>query len=339
MARIYTSRQLLDPRYVDMMNRSVDNRLATQRQDRKNVVDSLNRVIYNTALAAGRAADEAEKEQQELEKQKQRRKLVGSPSDPVEAAIADEFVRTGSASGLLQYRSMSETAKAREAEKELQAARNLSANRPKFIELKNKYEQQIATGDFTGAEATKAYMQAMEEQTPGLMQGIDFGKYEEAKAKEAEEKAFTEQEKKTVEMAEAKRQENIASRSADLKQFIMSRLPEGSIKDIDEKNEYMDMIDKYSQTGLLTEEDKKDLQKYVQGVKTAKQQIQEAQTGAIASDVGEQTKKQREATRLAKSVDEAILNNTPPSQLTAEEKAEMAKRKMKWSNKQWVKYE
>lgn len=330
MASIYTSRQLLDPNWIYKSQEQ-------SRQDYRNRLDSLG----ESAKWFRDWRNRKEEEEKKVRDQNTRRALLGNYSEqgPVEAAAANRFVETGDPSGIMNLENNKMINKAREDEAKKQARLNLTLNRPKFIELKNKYEQQIQSGDYTGAEATKAYMLAMEAETPGLMQGVDFDSYEAAKKKEAEEKVFAEQEKKTIEMAEAQRQKNIANRSADLKQFILSRLPEGTIKDIDEKNEYMDMIDRYSQTGLLTEEDKKELQKYVQGVKTTKQQIQEAQTGAIASDVGEQTKKQREAARLAQSVDNAILNNTPPSQLTAEEKAEMAKRKMKWSNKQWVKYE
>lgn len=330
MASIYTSRQMLDPSWIEKANK----------MEQQEYQQRLNSLGETAKWFRDWRNSKAEQEKQARD-MNTRAALLGDygKQGPVEAAVANRFIETGDASGIMNVENNKTLAQSRIDDAKKRAEEALSTARPKFIELKNKYEQQIADGDFTGAEATKAYMQAMEEKTPGLMNGVDFDAYEAAKKREAEEKAFAEQDKKTRELAEAKRQENIANRSSELKQFILSRMPEGSIKDIDEKNEYMDMIDKYSQTGLLIEEDKKDLQKYVQGVKTTKQQISESVAGAIANDSAEQTKKKLEAARLAQSVDNAILNNTPPSQLSTDEKAEMAKRKMKWSNKQWVKYE
>lgn len=330
MASIYTSRQMLDPSWIAKAN-------AIEQQEYQQRLNSLGEAAKWFRDWRNRKAEE-EKQARDMNT---RAALLGDygKQGPVEAAVANRFIETGDASGIMNVENNKTLAQSRIDDAKKRAEEALSTARPKFIELKNKYEQQIADGDFTGAEATKAYMQAMEEKTPGLMNGVDFDAYEAAKKREAEEKAFAEQDKKTRELAEAKRQKNIANRSSELKQFILSRMPEGSIKDIDEKNEYMDMIDKYSQTGLLIEEDKKELQKYVQGVKTTKQQISESVAGAIANDSAEQTKKKLEAARLAQSVDNAIQNNTPPSQLSTDEKAEMTKRKMKWSNKQWVKYE
>lgn len=281
MASIYTSRQLLDPNWLAKAN-------AMEQQEYQQRLNSLGETANWFRDWRNRKAEQ--------EKQNIRAALLGDygKQGPVEAAVANRFIETGDYSGILNVENNKTLAQARIDDAKTRAEEALSTARPKFIELKNKYEQQFADGDFTGAEATKAYMQAMEEKTPGLMNGVDFDAYEAAKKREAEEKAFAEQDKKTRELAEAKRQENIANRSFELKQFILSRLPEGTIKDIDEKNEYLDMIDRYAQTGLLTEEDKKELQNYVQGVKTTKQQISESIASASANYFAEQYKKMLE---------------------------------------------
>lgn len=282
MASIYTSRQLLDPNWLAKAN-------AMEQQEYQQRLNSLGETANWFRDWRNRKAEQAKLKND----MNTRAALLGDygKQGPVEAAVANRFIETGDYSGILNVENNKTLAQARIDDAKTRAEEALSTARPKFIELKNKYEQQFADGDFTGAEATKAYMQAMEEKTPGLMNGVDFDAYEAAKKREAEEKAFAEQDKKTRELAEAKRQENIANRSSELKQFILSLLPEGTIKDIEEKNEYLDMIDSYAQTGLLTEEDKKELQNYVQGVKTTKQQISESIASSIANYYAEQYEK------------------------------------------------
>ena len=57
MARIYTTRQLLDPRYVDMMNQAVNRRLDMASQDRANLLGSLSKTVGAASLITAPSSD------------------------------------------------------------------------------------------------------------------------------------------------------------------------------------------------------------------------------------------------------------------------------------------
>jgi hypothetical protein len=146
MARIYTTRQLLDPRYIEMMNQSSKNRLDSARQDRANVFNALSKTIGTAATGVGKYIDE------EIGKET-RRNLLGSydTSDPLKAAAADKFVQTGDPTAMMNIDQMEKTFKAREEEKsereaeELLLKKQLFENAVEDIDTyKNDPEKEIA---------------------------------------------------------------------------------------------------------------------------------------------------------------------------------------------------
>ena len=113
MARIYTTRQLLDPRYVDMMNQAANRRLDMASQDRANLLGSLSRTVGAASTGLGKYIDE------EMGKET-RRALVGNygENDPLKTVAAEKFIQTGDPSAMMSIDQMEKTFKARQDEQE-----------------------------------------------------------------------------------------------------------------------------------------------------------------------------------------------------------------------------
>lgn len=113
MARIYTTRQLLDPRYVDMMNQAANRRLDMASQDRANLLGSLSRTVGAASTGLGKYIDE------EMGKET-RRALVGNygENDPLKTVAAEKFIQTGDPSAMMSIDQMEKTFKARQEEQE-----------------------------------------------------------------------------------------------------------------------------------------------------------------------------------------------------------------------------
>ena len=117
MARIYTTRQLLDPRYVDMMNQAANRRLDMASQDRANLLGSLSKTVGAASTGFGKYLDE------ETGKET-RRALIGNygENDPLKTAAAEKFIQTGDPSAMMSIDQMEKTFKAREEEKDQREA-------------------------------------------------------------------------------------------------------------------------------------------------------------------------------------------------------------------------
>lgn len=130
MARIYSSRQLLDPTFVNMMNQNVAERLQASRQDRANLLNKLSGTVAGAARGFGKYIDESRAEEKQLKEQATRAALLGDygNDDPVTKAVADRFIQTGDPSQLITLRQIQETnaARAAEAEERKNAERNLA---------------------------------------------------------------------------------------------------------------------------------------------------------------------------------------------------------------------
>lgn len=127
MARIYTTRQLLDPRYVDMMNQAVNRRLDMASQDRANLLGSLSRTVGAASTGFGKYLDE------ETGKET-RRALVGNygTNDPLKTAAAEKFIQTGDPSAMLSIDQMEKTFQARQEEKDQREAEELDLKKQLF---------------------------------------------------------------------------------------------------------------------------------------------------------------------------------------------------------------
>ena len=146
MARIYTTRQLLDPHYVDMMNQAVNRRLDMASQDRANLLGSLSRTVGTASTGLGKYIDE------EMGKET-RRALIGNygANDPLKTAAAEKFIQTGDPSAMMSIDQMEKTFNARQEESAQREAEELDLKKQLFdlsVEdintYKNNPEKEIA---------------------------------------------------------------------------------------------------------------------------------------------------------------------------------------------------
>lgn len=120
MARIYTSRQLLDPSLISMANQAMQNRLTQDSARRKNVIDAWS----NVGTTAGSAFDKYMDAKRAEDEQKKRfgsvylRSSEEDRRDPLFRAALDEYSRTGSSSPLSNLIMQRDAAAAREASAE-----------------------------------------------------------------------------------------------------------------------------------------------------------------------------------------------------------------------------
>lgn len=290
MARIYQTRNLLDPQMLAM----AENSRERQYQTGANRIGNITRA-FGTALQglsdAGIGAYNRYKENQAMD---QRRALVGDlmwDKNPEVRAATDEFVRTGNASGLLQYRAQQDAAAARADELAVrnqeaaelakkQAEINLNEARPKYMELVNK----LLTGDITPNEekVIEAQLKDYETRFPGiqgtvnresLAQGIEQQRIEEKKAKDRE----------------MMRADNALDEINQVKTLLRNPklTPEQRdtiAKDINDPSKYP----------FMNQEERTALRKEVYSTETQKEATNKNIKGTVASIAGESIKKAHE---------------------------------------------
>ena len=229
MARIYSSRQLLDPAFVNMMNQAVADRLNRQREDRANLYKSLGDTVSGAARGFGKYIDESRAEEKQLKEQATRAALLGDygNDDPVTKAVADKFIQTGDPSQLITLRQIQETNDARVAEAEARKNAELELKRRKFDLAKRDIESYTKPNERISAIKTAI--------DTGIAANQDVTELENLLEQEQEAKGkaeFIEKEKEWDKTQENKQNE-IKKRTKDLIEEYVSRL-----EDIDDKDTY-----------------------------------------------------------------------------------------------------
>lgn len=289
MARIYTSRQLLDPSLISMANQAMQNRLAQDSARRKNVIDAWS----NVGTTAGSAFDkymDAKRAEDEQKKRFQSVYLRSSEEDrrdPLFRAALDEYSRTGSASPLSNLILQRHAAEAREV-----AAEQANAER-------NAKEDALRIAETNAAQETYAKLQK------DMLDALDAGKTQDAaikqKALEALEKKYINadgtspfgdtaasirnaREEEILNRKEAEEKEN--NRLLDVANFLAG-LPT-TYKTDDDKKPIIEAINK-SET--LNAKEKADAINKVLGIESGKTATKKAVQSAVAGKAGEKAGK------------------------------------------------
>lgn len=293
MARIYTSRQLLDPSLISMANQAMQNRLAQDAARRKNVIDAWS----NVGTTAGSAFDkymDAKRAEDEQKKRFQSVYLRSSEEDrrdPLFRAALDEYARTGSASPLSNLILQRQAAEAREAAaaqaKEDKAAADQMHKAVRLGEARVQYAKNLQGYNAAQSNAEKQQFllanQALEKEFGSEPFGQTMDDYASAKAKdevEARQLAYElEQDKKE--------QKAIEDESYDVKNWIRENIiPLGAIK---RKEDQIEIADFIRNSKGLTEADRKELLDEVLKNKTQAEAVRAAQQGAAATHAGKKT--------------------------------------------------
>lgn len=296
MARIYSSRTLLDPENLQTLNRESESRLNRDIERRRNVLGA----TQNLLGSAGKTIDEQLKKQQEEEDYRKRYSDVAwntSPEqmrDPLYRAALEEYARTGSAGPLSNYQLARET----------QASRVASEERAKL-------DAEAAERKRKEAEAAAAYPSYLEAITKSIEANKAGNKkealiYSEQAGALQKKHGFTdaaltglfEAEESEKELAEARKEEEEyqkeqakeqAKLSREMRDFVELNFIPTTMKG-DEDKQYSARIVN-SLKSKLTDEDYKYLMDKVLGKKTTAEAVSEATQGAVAGAAGKQVTK------------------------------------------------
>ena len=307
MARVYTSRQLIDPNLASYMEQVIQNRVANEANRNKEFLSS----TRNMLSSIGETADDyigRFQRKKELQNAEANKDSVSYIEDPTYRAAREEYIRTGNSQPISSYMLQKEAAKARALEAK-KATENKASNeafhnavrlaqaRPEYAKTQKAMNDAIDAGDYETAEMYKKTLQSYETEF-GNVFGDDAATVLEARKKTAEAKreaaAQEQEEKKIAEKQEAFENEldaaktkEITDKSFEMRNFIMDNfMPVGAVKD---KNEQIYLANLVRNT-KMTDEDKKYLLDKIYG-ETKQEQISKAQNAAVASKAGEKAGK------------------------------------------------
>jgi hypothetical protein len=302
MARVYTSRQLLDPSILQMRQQADDAYLQRQQQQRQNFYNSLQTGANALGKAIGQGIDAYRDYSKNQEDMAKRRELLGNYNlqGPEEAAIGEEYERTGDPSKLLTLRQIKEANDARKAqleESKLERAKNeafhksvrLAQARPEYAATQKQMFDAIDAGDFETANIYASKLKAYEtefgtEPFGGAAETAKINRMKTAEAKKlAEEKAKAEQE--AADKAEAERQYRVAD--------YLTKIPT-TFKDEDAKTEWYEYI---RNNVDMTPSEKASEINNLRNIETGKTKMKKASQSAAASAAGDETKKGIEDTK------------------------------------------
>lgn len=167
MARIYQTRQLLDPQLLTNMNNVAQQRYANEVARRKPVMDSLNTMFSSV----GKTFDDS------MERYNREQELSNwdlPTNDPYIRAAREEYIRTGSSSPLLNYHMSKMAAEQRAADaaktleekkyqKELHDAVALREDRNKYSMLQANMFKAMDEGNMADAQTYKNQMEGLEQ--------------------------------------------------------------------------------------------------------------------------------------------------------------------------------
>ena len=317
MARIYTSRVLLDPSLLSTVGNAVENRIKLDADRNRNVLNSFTKLFDDT----GRSFDEWVDKAIEEGKQKDRLDNVrfyataSQLEDPLFLAAADEYARTGSSSALTNYQLQRETAEANRLERDKQNRIEKESDYPKYIEAVRKMNAELdkPVPDYELAEQYKAEADVLNKKH-GYTQ-TDLAKIMEAKRKTAAAKAAQAAEDAA---AEAMGQRNLlvseeleATRQLNAQKFLSTidtRL--ASAKTPEDRSAIMDDILKATEgdAPILTKEEAVEAITKARGTKTASEEMADVIKSAHRSNVSTDIKEKHEEKKKTKSELDKILD-------------------------------
>lgn len=333
MARVYTSRQLIDPSLASYMEQVIQNRVANEANRNKEFLSS----TRNMLSSIGETADDyigRYQRQKELQNAEANKDSVSYIDDPTYRAAREEYIRTGSSQPITSYMLQKEAAKAREleaqkredaadAEKARNAAIRLENDRTDYLKAQKSMMDSMAAGDYTTAEIYKSQMNAIEKRyEPGTFGSSSDALYN-ARKKAIEEgaakKAIEERDERMIAASEAlekKEAEEKAANSYNNRIFVETEVIP-NLKNVQDKAEAKSQIERLYKNGQLTMDDRKALHAKIDGTETVgegrqkvhKQKAEEATGKAIDTNTA-----QLELAKKAKEKKEKNYNLTAAEQ-------------------------
>lgn len=314
MARVYTSRIMLDPSVLQNMNNIAQQRYQNEAARKQAMSSSLRNLLYS----AGKNIDEGIKSYQRA------KEVAGETeydNDPTYRAAKEEYIRTGSTSPLSQYVLQRETIKAREAEAAKRAEKEaedkawhdavrLAEARPEYSKVLQNMYTAIDAGDYATADVYKNQLKAFETKFGADAFGNSAEEMAEARKKTAEaaaaKKALEERNERMMiasENLEKKEAEEKAAEQAKNALWLETQsIPTIEEKEIDEetkkpiptavkKQEAKEQVLRMLETNAISVDDANRLTKLIDSIETVEEAKKKAKKQAVATKTGEATGK------------------------------------------------
>lgn len=293
MARVYTSRQLIDPNLANYMEQVIQNRVANQLNRDKMLGESVRHML----TGIGETADDyigRFQRQKELQNAEDNKNSLPYIEDPIYRAAREEYIRTGSSQPISSYMLQKEAAAARKAD-----AKKAAEDKARTQEWHDSLEEGAARKEF--GELTQQALDAQKagnlvkannlaKQANGLrerwsVRGIDIGDDVQSILKAAEQEEY-EQWKKNYAAEEDKKEadKREQERLYNVEQFL-STIPT-IFADDEEKEGWRNQIN--ANEYMTTEEKTKTLQE-LRKIQTGKAAAQQARQNAQTQKAGEAT--------------------------------------------------
>lgn len=316
MARIYTSRQLIDPGMYGFLNRNAQNKLDFETAQNKLKYDAIRKLLTTGAGVAGGLVEKGLRKDA-VDGGSEWELSPAVVSDPGYKAAKEEYIRTGSSGPLQQFIMQKEAAEARKEEAKRRAeqeaadekwhnAVRLAQARPEYGKVQKAMFDAIDAGDYETADIMKKQLQAYE---------TEFGS--EAFGSSAE--SMAEARKKTAEETAAKKaQEKLFNDSSYTQRMWVETNIIPYLKNIQDKTAAHEQVERMSPT--LSDDDRRILHDKIDTFQTVSEAKQKAVQGAQASAAGEEvTQKIKTSKETMKKAEEAKKALEQGYKLTADE--------------------
>lgn len=336
MARIYSSRVLIDPSLLSTLGTATENRIRMENERRRNMIAP----FLNTLSKAGSEIDNYRARKAEEEKQAKRYSDIAfqssqeQMSDPMYRAALDEYSRTGSAQPITSYMLSRETAEANRLERERAAAEKEALDRkefelrkaqslPRFQEAMRKFNEELdkVAPNYELAEQYQAEADALNKEFQFDERNLEAIK--EAKKKTAEaraEQAAKEAEAKKVEEAKKKAEEAAEIARLNRVEDFLSTIPTTFANDTAKKP----VIESINNNPDMTDTEKLDAKRKVNATETGATAAKKAVQGAVAGAAGKKAEKKIEENEAKKKLADkarAKIANGKGDFLTSKEQA------------------
>lgn len=325
MARIYSSRVLIDPSLLSTVGRATEDRIRMENERRRNAVAPFSNLFSNL----GSEIDKYRARKAEEDKQAKRYADVAWQSskeqmdDPMYRAAVEEYSRTGSSQPISAYWLSRETAEANRLERARAAAEKEELER-KELELKKaqalpQYQEAMRKFNEELDKPVPNYELAAQyqAQADALNKEYEFGTTDLEAIKEAKKKTAEARAKQAAEDAELEEigaRNLAASEAAETdRQFrvgeFLAKLPNTFANDEAKKT----VIDAILANPDMTKEEKTEEMKKIVAIETGTSAAKKAVQGAYASAAGKKAEKKIEETDELKKIRDKQSKGIPLS--------------------------
>lgn len=340
MAKIYSSRQMLDPNMLSYMNTALQNSVQNERERNRMLHDS---VRYGLG-ALGSAFDSAYEDYKAKRDAKQRYDEVMSQAskvqmaDPLFVAAARDYSRTGSANPLTSYQMQKETAEYNRRERAAEAARKEEEEKRRreaeIGEARSKYSKAFSDWQKYSDPDNEAYSPVLANQAAKALDAIEAeypGEFTKT-GDETRQAYITERDnlkaKKLAAEEEKKAAEEVESiRKLNATKFLVnidSKM--AAAKTAEDRKAVMDEIFAAGDEGVLTHQEVTDaitdIRKQLGKQEELEKAIEEANRSAVAKASGEDTEtninEKRAKKELIKKARQKIKDGHPERLTDAE---------------------